>query len=405
MFTDPSAPSPPAASSSPGRCRGDLWVLAHRRQHFGLLLFRAWRGRPHDLRPPHAAILKYRIRHSRPPGHISQGRRPAEWYKGARAGWVPEWFKGPVLKCAQTRPSSSPARRLTTYQWHNGTVARRMVQRTASKKQSRRGPKATASAQRRSTESTNRKPLTIRKLTLPVASLRSLPSEQRSAILLLGLFLNEANWLRKLLVKAAMGTVNDLEGQASFALTVQIATTLAAKIHEGWKQVRAGMLAKTIHAVALPDDLKALRKDINRELAKPTISTIRNSYAFHYPAALDFAKLASIDDTDSVIYATESTYNGDIFSHLSSLAALEPLLAIDAATDWQKALVAVWNDVTKVAGLYCFFLAELLTLLIREWLDGKFKTDKVVERDVPQLLDCPLRFFVHPPADLEEPRK
>jgi hypothetical protein len=74
---------------------------------------------------------------------------------------------------------------------------------------------------------------------------------------------------------------------------------------------------------------------------------------------LDFAKLAAIDDTDAVIYAaTQSRYKGDIFSHLSSLAALEPLLAIDDSADWQKALIAVLNNVTSVAGLYCRFLAE-----------------------------------------------
>jgi hypothetical protein len=220
--------------------------------------------------------------------------------------------------------------------------------------------------------------------------------------LLLGLFLNEANWLRRLLVKAFTEVSNSLEGQANFALTVQLATTLAAKIHEGWEKVCAGDLAKIIHTVPLPDGLKALRKDINRELAKPTIRTIRNSYAFHYPATLDFAKLAAIDDTDAVIYAaTESRYKGDIFSHLPSLAALEPLLAIDDSADWQKALIAVWNNVTNVAGLYCCFLAEALTLLIKQWLGSRYKTEALVEHYVPNL-DGPLRFFVHPPPDLEE---
>jgi len=243
------------------------------------------------------------------------------------------------------------------------------------------------------------KPLAIRKLTLSAAALHRLSSEQRSAILLLGLFLNEANWLRKLLVKAHSGISNAPDGQANFALTVQLATTLAAKVHEGWKKVKEGTLAKTIHTVSLPEELKKLRKDINRELAKPTIGTIRNFYAFHYPAVLDFAKLSNIDEGDTVIYATESTYNVDIFSHLSSLAALEPVLAIDPATDWRKALVAVWDEVMKVSGLYCFFLAETLTSLIGAWLDGKYKVERIVEDDGPRLDDGPLRFFVHPPLD------
>ena len=137
------------------------------------------------------------------------------------------------------------------------------------------------------------------------------------------------------------------DGKANFALTVQIATILAAKIHEGWEKVRASALAKTIRTLPLSDALNKLRKDINRALAASTIRTIRNSYSFHYPSALNFAKLASIDDADSVVYVTNSDYNGDVFSAVSSLAALEPLLAISPAADWQSALVAVWEEVTS----------------------------------------------------------
>jgi hypothetical protein len=41
--------------------------------------------------------------------------------------------------------------------------------------------------------------------------------------------LNEANWLRKLLVKAVLGIMDGPEpdGQANFGLTVLLATTLA----------------------------------------------------------------------------------------------------------------------------------------------------------------------------------
>jgi hypothetical protein len=185
----------------------------------------------------------------------------------------------------------------------------------------------------------------------------------------------------------------------------RLATTLAAKIHEGWQNAQAGRLAKTIHSVTLPDELKALRKQINRALATPTIATIRNSYSFHYPATLDFAKLTSIDDNDCVLYGTDSAYNGDVFSHLSSLAALEPLLAIKAAVHWREALTGVWNELTAVSGLYCFFLSETLGLLIAEWLAGKFTTDIVVEPDAPEIHDGGLHFFAHPPPNLEALRE
>jgi hypothetical protein len=46
------------------------------------------------------------------------------------------------------------------------------------------------------------KPLRLKKLKLPLSTLWAMSDERRSALLLLGLFLNEANWLRKLRVKA-----------------------------------------------------------------------------------------------------------------------------------------------------------------------------------------------------------
>lgn len=244
----------------------------------------------------------------------------------------------------------------------------------------------------------DRKPLTIRKLTLSIAALRKLPKEQRSAILLLGLFLNEANWLRKLLVMATMSMGDNPDGQANFALTVQLATTLAGKIYEGLKKVRAGDLAKTIHTVPFPDGLKTLQKEINRAMKTPTITKIRNTYSFHYPASLDFIKLASIDDADSVLYVTESAYNGDVFSHLSSLAALEPLLAMDDTADWRNGLTSIWNEITKISGLYCQFLSETLALLMSHWLSGEIASETTIEPHAPEIHNIPLRFFAHAPT-------
>src|SRR5215831_21363072 len=93
----------------------------------------------------------------------------------------------------------------------------------------------------------------IKKFTLPVADLRALSDDDRYAILLLGLFLNEANWLRKLLVKAVLGITDGPEpdGQANFGLTALLATTLAGKIHEGWERIANGRLGKILDGVEM----------------------------------------------------------------------------------------------------------------------------------------------------------
>jgi hypothetical protein len=54
------------------------------------------------------------------------------------------------------------------------------------------------------------KPLGLKKIKLPLSTLWAMSDGRRSALLLLGLFLNEANWLRKLLVKALKGLPSEL---------------------------------------------------------------------------------------------------------------------------------------------------------------------------------------------------
>src|SRR5271169_3051158 len=112
------------------------------------------------------------------------------------------------------------------------------------------------------------KPRSIKKITVPVADLRAMSDDHRYAILLLGLLSNEANWLRKLLVKAVLGITDGPEpdGQANFALTALLTTTLVGKIHEGWERVANGRLGKILDGIGMPAELGDLREKIDREL-------------------------------------------------------------------------------------------------------------------------------------------
>ena len=125
----------------------------------------------------------------------------------------------------------------------------------------------------------------IKKFTLPVADLRALSDDDRYAILLLGLFLNEANWLRKLLVKAVLGITDGPEpdGQANFGLVVLMATTLAGKIHEGWIRITNSRLTKALSRIDMPPELSGLRKVIDDKLKGKIFLRIRSNLAFHYP--------------------------------------------------------------------------------------------------------------------------
>jgi hypothetical protein len=65
--------------------------------------------------------------------------------------------------------------------------------------------------------------------------------------LLSGLFLNEANWLRELLVKAMKALPSERvdrpltpEEEANHGLTMLVMTTLVEKMWEGWKDISEG---------------------------------------------------------------------------------------------------------------------------------------------------------------------
>src|ERR1700674_5377803 len=115
------------------------------------------------------------------------------------------------------------------------------------------------------------RPLVIRQATFPAHVLLGLPAEERSAILLLGLFLNDVNWLRKLLARAVMAIGDDPDGQANFALTTLLATTLAVKIHEGWNRIHNGTLTPVVNKLQLNDGLRALQAKLLSMLGKDTL--------------------------------------------------------------------------------------------------------------------------------------
>jgi hypothetical protein len=245
------------------------------------------------------------------------------------------------------------------------------------------------------------RPRELKKMTLPVKELDAMTPEHRSALLMLGLFLNEANWLRKLLVGAVLGMSDSPEGQASFSLTALMATTLAGKVFEGWERIREGWLHDALQDVELPVELKQFRDELATALTTKTFVRIRNNIAFHYPEKrLDFKKLTEhIEDSDATIFMVPEGYGGDVLSHLSTLAGIEPLLAINKAQDYHTALETVWNEVTETTGLYCRFVSELMAALILKSVPGVRVEDCAIP-DAPEADETSIRFFVHPPSDL-----
>jgi hypothetical protein len=96
-------------------------------------------------------------------------------------------------------------------------------------------------------------------------------------------------------------------------------------------------------------------------------------------------------------------HGGDLLFQISTLAGIEPLLALHRDADCRVSLKGVWEEVTDVTGLYCIFVTEAIATILLKLVPG-VSVDDITIPDAPEADADPLRFFVHPPSDLEEMR-
>ena len=79
-------------------------------------------------------------------------------------------------------------------------------------------------------------------LKLPRAALRDMPEPRSSALLRVDLFMNELNWLvRLLLIVRIPNSAREQERRATISLAFLIAKLLTGKMHEGWAKLRNGI--------------------------------------------------------------------------------------------------------------------------------------------------------------------
>jgi hypothetical protein len=118
------------------------------------------------------------------------------------------------------------------------------------------------------------KPLIGNRLKFPLSALWAMPAERRSALLLLGVLVNEANCLYKLLLKTAQVLAkrptddsNNPEVHANFSLTIFLTTTLVGKIYEGWDCICDDRLKATVDGLSLSDELEDLKTRLDTRLS------------------------------------------------------------------------------------------------------------------------------------------
>jgi hypothetical protein len=176
----------------------------------------------------------------------------------------------------------------------------------------------------------------LNKARIPVAGFWNLSPERRSQILLLGLFLNETNWLIHFLVKAAQGIRETIpnrlrpEEEASEALVALLATTLVGKVFEGWNCLTKKGRTKLCMLDKLPlsTRTKELKDAVEKKLKSKLLRNIRNHLGFHYNTKeINIDQLKGvITDLDSHLFLHPQGCIGFTLSRLSTLAILEGII-------------------------------------------------------------------------------
>ncbi|MDO8263259.1 MAG: hypothetical protein Q7T21_08530 [Gallionella sp.] len=245
--------------------------------------------------------------------------------------------------------------------------------------------------------------LRVHKFTYSPDVIMAMDGDRRSAFLLLGLFLNEANWLQKLLIMGMPDERHDLEPelQSNLSLAILLIKLLAGKIHAGGERLRDKPLVDLLSALKLSDRGRHLESQLAVALQKDsTIHLIRKSNAFHYPRHL---KLVDPIPQQEEIALYLTPFSGDTLLFLSDIAAVEALVSATGMDpqEWNTSFSKLLDEVIKVAGLYTEFLGEALQALMDE-IPKKPEQQELLIPDARPLDAVRPKFFAFPASSQSE---
>ncbi|MFM0190321.1 hypothetical protein PQR37_31075 [Paraburkholderia nemoris] len=239
----------------------------------------------------------------------------------------------------------------------------------------------------------------VYKVKLPCGALRDMPEQRSSALLRVGLFMNELNWLVRLLLIARIPNgVSEPERRATISLALLIVKLLAGKMHEGWDKLRNGI--NDLVDASLSAEGRDIRGQLTNCLAKGSIiHGLRNRHAFHYSADLSISDLEilPLSDDELVMYMSES--HGHNLFHLSELAAIASLPSLTGKRDAGESFEAVMEEVVKVAGLYSDYLYAVVIALLGDELIEQLNPERLHEESDRVAAAGRIMFFEFPEHD------
>jgi hypothetical protein len=244
------------------------------------------------------------------------------------------------------------------------------------------------------------KSLTIKKFTVPKETFDKLPPERRSAVLFLGLCVNEASGLRHLLMQATLsyGKFSEtVRVQAGLHLVILLGTTLIGKIFEGRNKIQNFDHQTIYGAKDLPSELSAAIENINNKFHEK-LDKIRHDISFHYLPLSKFSQsfddLSLIPDADS-IFVSENT----VFSSLSYAVTAQRIHRIYGGEDRVESLGSFHHDVYEISMHYVNFCYKAIRYILQNNIQSADTGEEEISFDAPAADEITVHFFMRAPEN------
>jgi hypothetical protein len=241
----------------------------------------------------------------------------------------------------------------------------------------------------------------VSRVVVPNDKFLRMPEAERVLLVQLGHLCNELSFFSKLLLFASDLNAQGVERHAMVTQSMIIARIFIGKIFEAWLMIErdffGSRLSKDLEPAMSQDGKEGLSK-LKRYFGQSNlISTIRNTYSFHYSSnKLEPTLRALPTDKPLEIFLGES-YSNTLYYFCEEIVSTA-MLSASGETESQKALDRIIGELVEVSRYLIDFTGHTMAAIFERHL-GKswesFETEDIGV-DTPSSLDrIKIPFFIH----------
>lgn len=241
----------------------------------------------------------------------------------------------------------------------------------------------------------------VYRVVVPSDKLLGMPEAERVLLVQLGHLCNELSFFNKLLLITSDLDAQGVERHAMVTQSMIIARVFIAKIFEGWRMMKReffdSRLSKDLEPALSPDGKEALSK-LKRYFGQSNlISTIRNTYSFHYGSDNIGPTLRALPSDRPLEMFLGENYSNTLHYFCEEIVSTA-MLSASGETEPQKAMDRIIGELVEVSGSLIDFTGHTMAAIFerhlgKSWED--FETE-AIEVDTPSSLDrFKIPFFLH----------